>query len=485
MDAAQGANVSTPAPVSARGPVADAGEGILVSGGGGSPFRTAGGSGAAAPVQTTVQRGGGGRTQATQTQCPGGRCPTPSRVMSAPSNYQMFDDGGFPVTSSTVVSGPVVSSSAPVEWSGGSVSVPMAGDPASLRSQAQQSYSLGRVGESRFFERTAEAAAGESLAQQALSETRRLNTDAMERRAEAAKLARDRFDAENAQASADIATQRVNTLGAFERTAEGALEKSQAAKKEFLVNGSTPMDLADYLERLDSYHGLALDASGNADLSDQPISNPQIRERAESEAFGIFAVHGFVTSARIHREANQLGEDFDSALVPRADGETDEDYVQRRAEEVDRMYGRPLARVTDQIITGLQQTEAWKTRDLATLQKYMDSNIYAPLEKSLIASFVKGRPDVDPTITEFLAKDAAQDYYDQIKQAAGVALSDPNYNDKAPFSVNKPEMMSRLLNPDGEGSFWGGDSAPPMPAPADSNDTLPAWRQPKQWESYR
>jgi hypothetical protein len=484
MDAAQGADVSTPAPVSRRGPAADAdGEGGIMlasTGGGGSPFRTAGGSGAAdSPVQET---GGPIRNFFSGGPAPMQRPSSGRRMDCSSGQCRMVDDGGFPVTS-TVVGSPVMQSSSPMMTGSTVVSgAPVSGAPdldfsdqTAMTQQAWQQQQMGQHGGRAFFERQRNNALIDDInAQNKVNDefSRNLSLNA-------AGQARLKLDKEMEQADVEMGLTRAMTVHADETTATGSEGRRVAMKQKYLSQGGDPQTLAMFLARLDSKAPLSVDKDGNPIMPQGGAAvtatiTPQMMANAEAEAYGTVAVHGVISHAMVLRDAKGLAENVDSRLVPRLPNEPDDVYADRKKQSLKSMYDETLYRAADTIISGLQRTDAWKKQDWLEVRAKMDSNVYRPLERSMRQLYATQRPmpenlspaDREAYLLEIdtVARERAEKFYDFFLEEAGDAFHNPEYRKDDSWWNNQWQQVK---------SFWGGDEAPEQSKPVDSNDTLP------------
>ncbi len=478
MDAAQGANVSTPPPVSARGPVADAGEGILVSGGGGggNPFRLAGGGGAA-PVQTAVRQGTSGKTQATQTQCPGGKCPTPRRVMSAPSNYQIIDDGGFPVASSTGMSGPVVSSGAPVMSGAPSASVyDLQGVVDSARQQEVMGNPSGRALEQNI--------ANLGLTSRAMDQTDRIIEFNTSTRDMAAAQAKERLTLEASKVASEnainLSTARMNEGMAQisrESSSLGRFETEREIIDTMIREGGNPENAARALAVQSQPLQVGADGKPIPPAQVAAISQKDL-DTTRTMAYGAAGIHLIVQSEQMWDAANQVSQGSMSEAYPPLQGETKEGYAQRVYAQMAGDRGQNFARAADQIISGLQQTAAWKTgswsevgTDLSnhvgmTLNQYMTKK-YLEAQQDEIAALPEARRAEYMKGVEFRAQADAGKVFHYLEVETYAAFMKSRGGQ---YDPNKTYLDNMRAAP---ASYFGGDKKPTEPPPADSNNTMP------------
>ena len=463
MDAAQGADVSMPAPVAGRARMADPGEGILASGGGGggSPFRTANMGGGEAPVQAAIQSGGG-KTQATQTQCTGGRCPTPRRTVIS-SGPQYFDDGGFPATS-TVVGSPTISSSAPMMTGGGFASSPMSADPYDLRSTAeagQQMTVTGEYAQREFAKRMYELGLGEKQVQANI----RVQDSDLAMRERAAAHATRELDQQILDSKTQNAMTEAMTRDLDERTATTFLDMAQEIEADLIRTGN-PNGAAVAYARLLNNGPPVVDEKGNVvSQPSQPIT-PEIMKQASQWAYGTAAINGLLANAIIQRDAANLGESFNSRLVPRAEGESDEAYAARAQDTLSQLETDALYRASSSVISGLKETTAWQKRDMACIDRFLETNVRFPTVAKMRALYAKEQP-IDEALPprERKAMELARDaeatrralvFFDYVKDEARVELGGA--------VTTKGSTWQEMQ--------YGED--PPAKIPAvDSNDTLP------------
>lgn len=440
MDAAQGADVSTPGGMTRRSAPADSGSMILASasggGGGGTPVTTAAGSGASAPVQTTAggrffQRSGGG--------CANGQC-------GIPQSTYMVDDGGFPVTtmtSPTVVSAPTTT-----------------GMPGTTE-QIFGDYDLGNVGRSRAGERERAAAAAERAFGQTMEETRRVNTFNMEQEKKAAAIAKQ-------EAESRIATQTVVTTGALEGTTTGQYDLIKKAKEGYLLQGGSVRDLANAIASLRGTPPIEIDSNGNPVQGGPPVVTEDMFKLAFSEALGLEAVRGFVGSQYLNHElrADPAGQaEYLQAIVPRRPEEADEDYALRQEAAKKDLFADQVGRSVEKIVGAMQDTPEWKQKNQNSIRQRLVSDIEPWLSDGIRRRLAELNPDANPDYLESQAIEYTQRYMDLFISGTLASLTDPNHDPKKTWSVN--ETMS------GRSTYWGGDKTQSEPPPADSNDTMP------------
>lgn len=457
MDTAQGVDVSMPAPVGGRSRMADGGEGALAGGGG--PFRTAGGGGAA-PIQAAVQ-GGGGKTQATQTQCPGGRCPSPRRTVT--SGPQYFDDGGFPVTS-TVVGSPTVSSSAPMMTGGPVMSSPSSvpfGDSQGLADLAWQQQQMGQPAARALAERLGNRTdMREVLSQNAINDAHtRKTTD------ESASQSRMRLLQEIESAKVEDALKTVMTQDLDEGLATSFIKNRQAIEADFNETGDVRGLTVAYARLMVS--GAPVMGSDGQPMpqADGPIP-VEIMQQAEQEAYGTAAINALLGNAIVQRDAANLGESFNSRLVPRGANESAEAYAARAEAVLSQMKTDGFYRASSSIISGLKQTEVWKQRDMDGIQQFLDSRVRMPTEAKMRALYAKSQPaDEKLPPRERRAMELARD-----AEATRQALAFSDY-------VRGEAQFELTAAGEPQGRTWQewayGEDQPDKPRPVDSNDTLP------------
>lgn len=480
MDSAQGADVSMPAPVGGQPQMDDSGGGGIVSLAGGSggsrnPFRTAEAREDDAPMEATVA----GRGQRRPKECPGGVCrPRSTVVQGFSSSPRIISDGGYVVSSSPTIvsSAPMASTivSGPSYSSGGAT----LGDVQGLWSAAQQAQAMGQPAARALHERGAAL----SMAMDANADRSRVidNNIANDKRSyeihqRQTAMEEAELPGKIAAAAAEIALTNAQTQYAREVTAQGNYEDRKAAVTQMLERGGNPEDLAKYLARLDSMSNvLALDPNSKPDMRNAGASpvTPQALSEARTQAYSAVAMHGIFTSAAAQKAARGLQEFNATGLVPRTEGETDDQYTARAHARLAEISGQALPRAADTIISGLQRTEEWKNNDRLGVERYLTAHVYYPMQQQMRDMFLTQRRSqlqgltgdaLDQATMTVLAEadNLTNTYAEFVEAKVQDAMVDPDYNDNKGWLSNV------------WGQYYGGDKAPAADKPADTNDTLP------------
>jgi hypothetical protein len=482
MDEAQGADVSTPAPVSRRGPAADAGEGILMAGGGGGPIRTAGFSGGDAPVQTTVQGNAGGQTRATQTQCPGGRCGP--RTVVGGSNYQIIDDGGFPITSSTVVAGPAM---------GAGETIVSGGAMASGAPQPSIFDVQGVVDAARYHDQVGNPSARQlekdavnfGFTDRQLGLNERIINSNIAREDRAALFAEREQNIAAAKTAAEIESLNQDTALAAqqtqltrEATGLGQFDTRRQIISQMISDGGSPEDAAHALARLSSPISPTYNKDGKPVAPDGATAIPQqALDEGRKQAFGAYAVHVFVTSQQTRETADLVASGQQADSVAPLPDETQDAYVQRVYSLMAERRGQSVARSADAIVGGLQNTKAWQDGNWNEVNLALENYVGAPLNQYTRKSFLDARRDDIAALPPGQREAATTDTVNRAEQYANYAYAYFRAEALGAFMRSKggqyDNNMTYLQNAGRAAEYFGGDKKPESPKPVDSNDTLP------------
>ena len=486
MDAAQGSDVSMPAPVSRRAPAADAGSNILMaSGGGGSPFRTAGGSGAsAAPMQET---GGpirnffsGGQPQmrtgmpSQQGGCANGQC---GPRASVGSNYQIMDDGGFPVTTTVVGSAPMAS---------GGIQASVAPTPPIGDLQ-------GGMDAARFWENAGDPSARElekqglfiglAADQQALNKTIAEGNLELQRRAadfadREQKTAAQKTAAEITALNQDTLLSAQLTQVSKESTGKGQFETRRSIIATMIEEGGSPEDAAHALARLSSPVGLKLDKDGKPVAPESASAIPQTAlDDARRQAFGAFGVHLLVTGQQTRETADLVSSGGTADSVAPKPNESQDEYVARVYQAMAERRGQTAARAADAIIGGLQRSQAWADGNWNEVNLALESDVGSVLNQYVKKTFLEARQDDMQALPPEQRKAAEFETINRAEQYANYTLGYFRAEALGAFLRSKGGQydpnMTYIQNAGRAAEYFGGDKKPDSPKPVDSNDTLP------------
>jgi hypothetical protein len=455
------------------------------SGGGGSVFRLAGGSGGSrspfrtaeareddAPMEATVEGG----TKATQTQCPGGVCrPRSTVVQGFSSSPRIISDGGYVVSSSPTIvsSAPMASTivSGPSYSSGGAT----LGDVQGLYSEAMSQQSMG----SPAGRALAERGIGYTLAQQAEARAADItahNKSVTERagamRERQMTLDEKRFEVEAASAASEQAISAQIAQYSKESTAMGNFGEMQKLVSGMVAGQSDPEVTAVAVARLLAMQtGMRIGADNKPIQPGDPVPfNEANLSAARQIVYPAAALNVLVTGSALDNAARGNGDNA-ARIVPPEKGETPDQYAARASQRFEELSDRSVTNATRTIISGLKQTDAWQMRDEDGVRTYLNTHLYYPMRRNFADHFLKVREQqfagLSPEDADAAQSRAVNDAYafadhfqDYIEKSAVTAM----YDQQAGANT---AMRSEALN-------FGTSKSRNETKTVDSNETLPA-----------